>query len=70
MRIELTGPARKRVAGLSDQHGMTQLAIMSRMIEWFSHQSPAVQAAIMTPHLAPDDRETAMRILRDMATSD
>jgi hypothetical protein len=47
MRIELTGPAKQKLSALSDKHGMTQVAMMSRVVEWFAGQNELVQAAVL-----------------------
>jgi hypothetical protein len=65
MRIELSGPAKQKIDRLSDHHGMTQLSIMSRMVEWFAAQSPGTQGAILSGR--PGDREPALMALRRMA---
>ena len=33
MRIELTGGAKQKLGVMSDRHGMTQVAMMSRLLE-------------------------------------
>jgi hypothetical protein len=38
MRIELSGPAKQDLSTESEHYGMTQVAIMSRLIEWFAKQ--------------------------------
>jgi hypothetical protein len=45
MRIELSGPAKQKLSNLSDRHGMTQVAMMSRLVEWFANQAEPIQAA-------------------------
>jgi hypothetical protein len=69
MRIDLSGPAKKKVEALSDQHGMTQVTIMSRMVEWFTQQKPVIQNQILMAQ-PPEAmrRETVQRILEDMAS--
>ena len=47
-RIELTGPAKKQMATVSDNHGMTQVALMSRLVEWFVSQENTTQYAVMS----------------------
>jgi hypothetical protein len=47
MRIELTAKAKKKVHALSDKHGMTQVVMMSRLVEWAAQQSETVQAAAL-----------------------
>lgn len=47
LRIELTGTAKQNVGKLSDHYGMTQLAMASRLVEWFAAQDPMMQAAVL-----------------------
>ncbi len=54
MRIELDQLARNKYTELPDLRGMTQLAITSRLIEWFLEQSVELQAAILG--LYPTDK--------------
>src|SRR3954471_23346554 len=47
MRIELTGGAKQKLSTLSDKNGMTQVAMMSRLVEWFAGQNELIQAAVL-----------------------
>lgn len=47
MVIELTAAARKKLAPLREQFGMTQLAIMSRLVNWFTSQKDSAQRAFL-----------------------
>jgi hypothetical protein len=47
LRIELTGSAKERLTDLSDQTGMTQVQVASRIIEWFTEQPDLIQAAVL-----------------------
>ncbi len=49
MRIDVTGPTLKKLPALRDRDGMTSLAMMSRLIEWFAAQDKEVQSSIMHP---------------------
>ena len=64
MRIELPGPAKQKFATLSDRHGMTQVAMLSRLVEWFAKQGPDVQTNVVSGKSA---RETTTKILKKMA---
>lgn len=67
MRIELTLISKKKLATLSDRHGMTQVAMMSRLVEWFASQSEEIQAAVVGRYpekIAPD---IARILLKKMA---
>jgi hypothetical protein len=67
MRIELTGPAKQKLSALSDRHGMTQVAMMSRLVEWFSSQSELIQAAAIGRYPGEIEPDIAKLILKRMA---
>jgi hypothetical protein len=69
MRIDLTGPSKKKIESLSDKHGMTQVTIMSRIVEWFSQQGSVTQNRILMPSMGAEDRKTTVNgILQEMIT--
>ena len=67
MRIDLTGAARKQISEISERYGMTQLTMMSRLVEWFETQSPEVQHTITTKMPGRSPREISKKILQNMA---
>lgn len=66
-RIQLTTDAKKRLLDISDQLGITQIAVTSRIVEWFANQPDIIQAAILG--LYPDmiKKDVAQLILERMA---
>jgi hypothetical protein len=46
-RIQLSTEAKQKLLELSDQLGITQIAITSRLVEWFANQPDHIQAAIL-----------------------
>ena len=46
-RIQLTPEAKDSLESISDQLGMTQIALTSKLVEWFSLQPDTIQAAIL-----------------------
>ena len=66
MRIELTGPAKQHLSNLSDRHGMTQLAMMSRLVEFFSAQQNLLQSAMIGRYPAEIEADIASMILKKM----
>lgn len=46
-RIELTGQAKATLAATSDRHGMTQIAMMSRLVEFFYQADDNVKRLIV-----------------------
>ena len=67
MRIELTAVAKQKLCTLSDRHGMTQVAMMSRLVEWFAGQSELIQAAALGRYPAEIESDIAKLILKRMA---
>jgi hypothetical protein len=67
MRIELSAGAKQHVATLSDRHGMTQVAMMSRLVEWFADQDDLIQAAILGHYPEQIEVDVAKLILKRMA---
>ncbi|HVT90663.1 MAG TPA: hypothetical protein VHD56_17540 [Tepidisphaeraceae bacterium] len=66
MRIELTGPAKQKLSTLSDKHGMTQVAMMSRLVEWYAQQDELIQAAVMGHYPSDIEPDVAKLILKRM----
>ena len=67
MRIELTGPAKQKLSALSDKNGMTQVAMMSRLVEWFAGQNELIQAAVLGHYPQEVESDVARLILKRMA---
>jgi hypothetical protein len=66
MRIELTGPAKNKLSSLSDKHGMTQVAMMSRLVEYFAGQNELIQSAMIGRYPEEMEPDIARLILRKM----
>ena len=47
MRIDLTPATKELFLNVADRQGMTQLAVTSRLVEWFVKQPDTVQYAIL-----------------------
>lgn len=67
MRMELTPEAKEHLNQVSQKRGMTQIAIMSRMVEWFSLQEMGFQSIILGQTEGFDDADVARLILKKMA---
>ena len=68
VRIELTPAAKDRLNDLSDKAGMTQVAMLSRLVEWFANQPDIIQAAVMG-HYPPEIQvDIAKLILKRLAS--
>lgn len=68
VRIELTPIAKERLNELSDRAGMTQVAMLSRLVEWFAGQSELIQAAVMGHYPTEVESDIAKLILKKMAS--
>ena len=67
VRIELTPKARDRLDESRHRAGMTQLSMLSRLVEWFADQPQVVQSAIMG-HLPIDiEDDVAKLVLKHLA---
>lgn len=67
LRIEITPDAKENLTGFCSKVGMTQVAAMSRLVEWFAEQSDVVQAAILGLYPADIRADVAKLILKRMA---
>jgi hypothetical protein len=47
VRIQLDTSAKGRLDGLCRRRGMTQVAAITRLMHWFSHQDDAIQTVIL-----------------------
>jgi hypothetical protein len=68
LRIELTPSAKEAINNLTDQAGMTQVALLSRLVEWFSHQTDMIQAAVLGQYPSEIQADIAKLILKQMAS--
>ena len=67
MRIELTASAKQKLSALSDKHGMTQEAMMSRLVEWFAAQDPLIQGAVLGHYPQEIEADVAKLILKRLS---
>ena len=68
VRIEVSSAAKEGLAALSQRHGMTQVALTSRLIEWFTGTSELIQAAILGAYPEDIQADVAKLILQRMAS--
>jgi hypothetical protein len=47
VRIELIPDAKDKLMAACDEMGVTQVAAVSRLVEWFADQTDLVQAAVL-----------------------
>jgi hypothetical protein len=53
VRLELTPDAKRKNEAMADQFGMTQIATLSRLVNWFALQPPEVQAGVLLGQHGP-----------------
>ena len=66
MRIELTGSAKDQVKNLSKRHGMTQVSMMSRLMEFFATQPELLQSAMIGRYPKEIEADIAKLVLKKM----
>jgi hypothetical protein len=65
-RIELTPPTRAKLTEVSRSNGMTQLVVLSRIVQWFSAQPQTIQAAVLGLYPSEIQPDIAAMILKRM----
>lgn len=66
MRLELTKSAKDTLDKLTELTGMTQVALMSRLVEWFTQQPELIQAAVLGGYPKEVHAELAQLIFHRM----
>lgn len=64
VRIELTPDAKSRLNELCKKAGMTQVALLSRLVEWFAGQNDMIQAAVLGQYPTELEADIAKLILK------
>ena len=67
MRVELNPKSKDRLGEFCDRTGMTQIAAVSRLIDWFCRQSETIQAIIQGLFPASLEPDVAAMILERTA---
>jgi len=68
MRIQLDAGAKEELDELCDKRGMTQIAVMSRLVGWFVKQDDVIQTAVMASLSEPELRRLAKQLLKQLAS--
>jgi hypothetical protein len=68
MRIQLDADAKQELDRLCDKRGMTQIAVMSRLVGWFVKQDDVIQTAVMASLSEPTLGKLARQVLKRMAS--
>jgi hypothetical protein len=73
VRIQLDLEAKDALDGLCDRRGMTQIAVMSRLVKWLVQQDDFVQTAVLSgldkETLASLSKRLLQRLSKTGATS-
>ena len=65
-RIELTPATRSKLTDVSHSNGMTQVAVLSRIVNWFADQPDVIQAGVLGRYPAELQPDIAWLILDRM----
>jgi hypothetical protein len=62
LRIEITAEAKDNLQQTTRQSGMTQVALLSRLVEWFAEQPHTLRSAVLDLY-PPEIREDVLKII-------
>ncbi len=65
-RVELAGGCDKILKKLADQLGMTQLTLLSRLLQWFINEPATIQAIVLGAYAPEISAEVAELLLKKM----
>jgi len=68
MRIQLDGAAKADLDKICEKRGMTQIALMSRLVSWFVHQDEVIQTAVMSTLSDSSMNQLAKQMLKRFAS--
>lgn len=68
MRVQLDAHAKNELDDLCEKRGMTQIAMMSRLVGWFVKQDEVIQTAVMTSLSDAALSRLAKQMLKQMAS--
>lgn len=68
VRIELTPEAKEHINQMCDKAGMTQVAMLSRLVEWFANESDMVKAAVLGHYPAELQTDIAKLVMKRLAS--
>jgi hypothetical protein len=69
MRIALAEGAKARVEGICQRRGMTQISLMSRVVNWFSEQDDRLQTDVLQTPTAGSSSAFAKSLLKKLSSS-
>jgi hypothetical protein len=68
MRIQLDASAKGDLDKFCDKRGMTQIAVMSRLVSWFVHQDDMIQSSVMGSLSEGSFAKLAKQLLKNLAS--
>lgn len=68
MRIQLDTAAKEDLDKVCAKRGMTQIAVMSRLVGWFIRQDDVIQTAVMATLSEPAMAQLAKQLLKRLAS--
>ncbi|MGD0464015.1 MAG: hypothetical protein ABSB74_16155 [Tepidisphaeraceae bacterium] len=68
MRIQLDAAAKEEVDKICSHRGMTQIAVMSRLVGWFIRQDDVIQTAVMATLSDQAMAQLANQLLKRMSS--
>jgi hypothetical protein len=69
MRIEMDTDTRDRLEEICARRGMTQISVMSRVVNWFSEQDDATQTAVISNPSDEPQTALARTLLKKLSSS-
>ena len=67
VRVQLSALAKKKLDALCDRRGMTQIAVMSRVVDWFVKQDELIQTSVLSQLSPKSQAELARQLLERLA---
>jgi len=68
MRIQLDSSAKAELDKVCDRRGMTQIAVMSRLVGWFVRQDEVIQTAVLSSLGDNTLAKLAKQLLKQLAS--
>ncbi len=70
IRIQLDNDAKQMLDNICENRGMTQIAVLSRLVGWLTRQSNLVQTAILSGLDETDQSQLAKLVLNRMVVAE
>jgi hypothetical protein len=68
MRIQLDAMAKGELEKFCEKRGMTQIAVMSRLVGWFVRQDEMIQTAVMSSLTETSLAKLAKQLLKELSS--